>query len=185
MKLLLSFLFFSSVFVAQAASAQVPGCFESNPHSFHCQQGAFFGHLFPLAPATSRHLEGRWRTLVYTEAPGEAPQFHSRFSSRNPRVPVGVENLDSSIVGALSWPDSNSIRFQQFRGGGNHLNQIGEVRISDRHTAQVPFFNPLEGTQELLVCRVFVRNRTDHMICQWLRRERHDFRFLGYFGFVR
>ncbi|KYG65746.1 hypothetical protein AZI86_01330 [Bdellovibrio bacteriovorus] len=185
MKLFWGLLFLGFSFVSGTALAQVPGCLTNNPHSFACQQGTFFGRIFPLVPASSKALTGNWRAFVYAPAPRQAALFRPRFSPRNPRIPTGIVNSDNSLVGSLFWPGTKGLRFPNFRVAGNNLQQIGDVRLSDQMTAQVPFFNPREGTRELFICRVFVRNRTEHLLCQWLRNSSQGFTMMGYFGFIR
>lgn len=185
MKLFWGLLFLGFSLAAGTASAQVPGCLNNNPHSFACQQGTFFGRIFPLASASSKSLTGNWRAFVYAPAPRQPALFRPRFSPRNPRIPTGVVNSDNSLMGTLSWPGPRGLRFTNFRVSGNHLQQIGEVRLSDKMTAQVPFLNPREGTREIFICRVFLRNRTEHLLCQWMRDRGQGFTLLGYLGFVR
>lgn len=185
MKLLAGLVALGILMSISSAFAQVPGCFAHDPHSFACQQGTFFGRIFPLVSATPQRLAGNWKTLVFSSVPSQTPLLRGIFSRQNPRIPTGVLNSDSTLVGTLFWPGKEGIRFNNFRVRGNHLQQISGVRLSDKGTAQVPFFNSREGTRELLICRIFLRNRTEHLLCQWLRSRGQGFQLQGYLGFIR
>jgi hypothetical protein len=150
-----------------------------------CQNEAFAGRLFPMLPATSKHLNGNWRTLVYAPAPNQPVFFRPRVSAKNPRIPTGLSNPDGSAVGILFWPNPSQIQFVNFRVSGNHIKQATKVSLKDANTAQVILANPRERSNEALTCRVFLRNRNEHMLCQWMRNQGRGWVFLGYLGFVR
>ncbi len=171
---------------AEVALAQSGGCNPGvNPHSFACQHETFSGRIFPLLKTTPQTLRGNWRTLVYTPGPQQQSLFRPRVSAKNPRIPVGITNGDGSLVGALSWPNDTQIQFFNFRAQGNHLKQLSRVGLIDAGTAQVMMSNPRERTRELFKCRVFMRARNQHLLCQWFHDQGQGFRFLGYFGWVR
>lgn len=178
--------FLGLIITTDVAFAQSSGCNPAvNPHSFACQHATFSGQVFPLVKTTPQTLRGNWRTLVYTPGPQQPTLFRSRVSPKNPRIPVGIVNADGSLVGALSWPNDTQIQFFNFRVNGNHLKQASRVGLLDAGTAQVMMSNPRERTRELFKCRVFMRARNQHLLCQWFHDQGQGFRFLGYFGWVR
>lgn len=174
------------VAAADVALAQSQTCNPAvNPHSFACQHATFNGKVFSLIKLTPKALQGQWRSLIYTPGPQQAPLFSVRVSSKNPRIPVALLNPDGSSLGALAWPNDRHIQFFNFRAKGNHLKQSSALHMRDAGTAQVILANPREGSQELLTCRIFLRSRIQHLLCQWQRDQGRGFQFMGYLGWVR
>lgn len=174
------------VAAADLALAQSSSCNPAvNPHSFNCQHATFNGQVFTMIKLTPKALQGQWRSLIYAPAPQQAALFSVRTSQRNPRIPVALLNSDGSPLGALSWPNDRRIQFFNFRASGNHLKQARPLHMRDVGTAQVILTNTRESAEELLTCRIFLRVRVQHLLCQWQRDQGQGFRFMGYLGWVR
>ena len=175
----------SVVGFSNSALAQNRGCDpQRDPHSFACQADTFFGRIFPMVPANQNRVVGNWKTLVYTAAPGQAPIFRSSVSPENPRIPTGLLNPDRSLVGRFAWPADGVILFHGFGAADNTLVQMTSVRVQG-NSIQLVLKNNGAGVNEGLSCRVFLRNRTEHMLCQWQRDDGRGFVFMGYLGFIR
>lgn len=158
-----------------------------NPHSFACSDAAFRGEVFPMVGMSEGRIQGRWAFVTYADVSGrEGPEFRMRVNPQNPRIPQGVVNqFDGTRAGGLHWFRDRGV-FANFGAAGNNLTEeIGRTRITDEFTAQIV----LRGAREThaLQCRIFERNRTEHLQCRWQTLSARQNRFIlrGYLGFLR
>lgn len=182
------FWFAALILVSLSSTAFAQNCDQRrNPHSFACSDDAFRGRIFPMVPMSEGRMQGRWSLVTYADVRGtEGPEFQMRMHPQNPRIPLGVfNNFDGTRAGGMSWQIGRSV-LGNFGASGNNIGeQIGETHFSDEWTSQIIFRSSRETHS--LQCRIFDRNRIEHLQCRWQSLSQRQNRFIlrGYLGFLR
>jgi hypothetical protein len=155
-----------------------------DPHSYQCAEDTYNGRIFPLAFIRSENVAfDSWNLLTFAEPNGRGvAEFIQLTNARNPRIPTGLMNrLDQSRVGFLQW-SSAGIIISNWRMQGNSIfAHSNNVTIFDEHTINVVLGNQQE--RQSLTCRIFLRERKDHLLCGWFTDNGREFAFRGYLGF--
>lgn len=178
------------------ANAQSGACDQRiNPHSFACHHAGFTGAAgFPLMKLDwFGSMQGSWSAVTYaTQTSNSGAGFMMDFNAQNPRRPGrGVFNLfrdgQTSQLSDL-FISGESASFSNWQNQPATL-QPGSLTFADEGTVEFQFLD-LFGAPQFFRCRIFQRNATDHLNCQWFSLVSGNtpdarWRHVGYFGFLK